>query len=308
METDPEPAYVGTQVDTRKPMETDEPSSDGQARLPSQPSNPRSRARTTASTSPSGMWFCPMPRCHASRGPHRRVVAACCRWYPIPARCTYQPLRPGRTQVLTPMGSVCAWPAGNLPHKGLPARDHAAPWRYWWHLPWRTRPPPSTGMLATGRASPVGPGPGAPTGDPDFDAAQGPHRGLLHVRPGSYLPAAGPGTGADMGDPGSASLFPPHRPRSPRPGWQGNEVLFDTAVSTQLPGGCTGPVGGTDRPHTPAGCDRRPPDARSEQGRGTGDGYRLAPSVGRDSSGRPGPPSGRGAETCPPTPDVRWGL
>jgi len=70
METDPEPTQVRTQEGTRDapppatgPMETDEPSSGGQARLPSQPSTPRSRPRTTASTQPSGMCFCPMPRC-----------------------------------------------------------------------------------------------------------------------------------------------------------------------------------------------------------------------------------------------------
>jgi len=68
------------------------------------------------------------------------------------------------------------------------------------------------------------------------------------------------------------------------------------------------PLGGTDHPQKPAGGDRRPPDTRPEQGRGTGDGCCLAPSLGPDSSGRPGPPSGRGAGTGPPTSDVRWGM
>jgi len=75
METDPEPTHVGTQVGTRDtppsaagPMETDGPSSDGQARVPSQPSTPRLWHRTTAPTHPSGMWFCPMPRCARREG------------------------------------------------------------------------------------------------------------------------------------------------------------------------------------------------------------------------------------------------
>jgi len=62
METDPEPTHVGTPVGTRDtppsaagPMETDGPSSGGQVRVPSQPSTPRSRPRTTAPTHPSGM-------------------------------------------------------------------------------------------------------------------------------------------------------------------------------------------------------------------------------------------------------------
>jgi len=74
-ETDTEPVHVGMQGDTRDapppaagPMETDEPSSDGQARLPSQPTTPRSLPRTTASTHPSGMWFCPVPRCARREG------------------------------------------------------------------------------------------------------------------------------------------------------------------------------------------------------------------------------------------------
>jgi len=149
---------------------------------------------------------------------------------------------------------------------------------------------------------------GAPTGNTDFHAAQGPHRGLLHVRPGAHLPAAGPGTGADMGDPGSSSHIPPHRPRSPRTSRQGDEVHIEPAVPAQLPGARCAPVGRTDRPHTTAGCNGMPPDARRQQGRGIGDGCRLAPSLGPDSSGRPGPPRRRGAGACPPLPDVRWGL
>jgi len=50
------------------PIEMDEPSSGGQARVPSQPSTPRSRPRSTASTHPLGMWFCPTPRCARREG------------------------------------------------------------------------------------------------------------------------------------------------------------------------------------------------------------------------------------------------
>jgi len=146
----------------------------------------------------------------------------------------------------------------------------------------RQHGPPSTSALATGQASSGGPGPGAPTGNSYPYAAQGPHRGLLHVRPGAYPPAAGPGTVADMGDPNSPPPIPPHRPCSTRTRRQGDEVLFDPAIPAQLPGGSYGPIERTDCSHTPAGGDSRPPDARPEQSRGTGDGCRLAPSLGPD--------------------------
>jgi len=75
METYPEQIHVGTQEGTRDapppatgPMDTDEPSSGGQARHPCQPSTPRSRPRTRASTHHSEMWFCPMRRCRRREG------------------------------------------------------------------------------------------------------------------------------------------------------------------------------------------------------------------------------------------------
>jgi len=75
METEPKLLHEGMQVDAREapppaagPMETEGSSSGGQARVPSQPSTPRSRRRTTAPTHPSGMWFCPMPRCARREG------------------------------------------------------------------------------------------------------------------------------------------------------------------------------------------------------------------------------------------------
>jgi len=128
-------------------------------------------------------------------------------------------------------------------------------------------------------------------------------------RASGRLPACcRPWNGEDMGDPGPPSPISPLRPRIPRTGRQANAVLFDQAMPAQLPGGCYGPIGGTDCPHTPVGGDRWLPDARPEQGRGTRDGCRLSPRLGPDYSGRPGPPSGSGAWTCPPTYDVRWGL
>jgi len=95
----------------------------------------------------------------------------------------------------------------------------------------------------------------------------------------------------------------PRRPRGPRTGWQSEDVLFDPAVPVELPGGSNGPPGRPDRPHSPAGGDGKPLYAGPEQGRGTGDGCRLAPNLGPDSSGRPGPPGRRGTGTGPPTPD-----
>jgi len=46
----------------------DESSTEGPARLPSQTKIPRSRPRIQPSTQPSGMWFCPMPRCARLEG------------------------------------------------------------------------------------------------------------------------------------------------------------------------------------------------------------------------------------------------
>jgi len=75
MDTDPELVHIDVQTGTRDatapatgPMEMDEPSTEGQARLPSQLNTPRSRPRTTAPTHPPGMWFCPMPRCARREG------------------------------------------------------------------------------------------------------------------------------------------------------------------------------------------------------------------------------------------------
>jgi len=106
-----------------------------------------------------------------------------------------------------------------------------------------------------------------------------------------------------VGDPESPSPIPPYRPRSSRSRRQGDEVLFDSAIPAQLLGSSYLPVGGTDHPHNPAGDDRRPPDVGPKQGRGTGDGFCLAPSLGTDNSGHPGPPSRKCAGTGPPTPD-----
>jgi len=242
-ETDTEPVHVGMQGDTRDapppaagPMETDEPSSDGQARLPSQPTTPRSLPRTTASTHPSGMWFCPVPRCARREGvsptgtsclqslvSHLRFVHISTGVASPDASLDAYGLRVCLAcREITPQGARC--PGPHCYTAVLAALELG-----------NTAPPPSTGTLATGRASPGGPGPGTPTGHPDFHAAQDPHRGLLHRRPGTYLPATGPGTGVDMGDPGPPSPIPPHRPRSSRTGWQGEEVLFDPAMPAQLP-------------------------------------------------------------------------
>jgi len=75
MATDPEPVHMDMQGDTRDaqppatgPMEMDESSTEGPARLPSQPNTPRSRPRTPASTHPSAMWFCPIPHCARREG------------------------------------------------------------------------------------------------------------------------------------------------------------------------------------------------------------------------------------------------
>jgi len=148
METDLEPTHVGKPVGTRDtppsaagPMETDGPSSGGQTRVPSQPSTPRSRPRSTAPTHPSGMWFCPMPRCARREGASPTGWGCLQSLVSHPARCTCRPVRPRRMRGLTSMVSECAWPAERSPRKGHGARDHAAPRRSWRHWPWATRPP-----------------------------------------------------------------------------------------------------------------------------------------------------------------------
>jgi len=145
------------------------------------------------------------------RGPHRRDGAACSRWFPTSARRTYIPVRPRRMPGLTPKSSGCARLARLYPQKGRGERDHAAPRGTWRHWPWATPPPPSTSTLATCRAPPAVHGPRAPAGDLHPHAAPGPHRGLLHVRPGTDLFTARPGAEADMAHPGAPSHLPPHR-------------------------------------------------------------------------------------------------
>jgi len=76
MDTDPEPVNMDVQAGTRDaqptatgPMNMDEPSTGGQARIPSSQNNtPQPRPLTPASSHPSGIWFCPMSRCARCEG------------------------------------------------------------------------------------------------------------------------------------------------------------------------------------------------------------------------------------------------
>jgi len=132
---------------TTGPMETDEPPADGQARLPSQPSNPRPRPRTTTSTHPSWLWFCPMPRCARREG---ALPTGCSPWCPIYARCAYQRVRPQpdawldthglrsclACRKITPQGARCPEPRWStavmavlaLGNTAPPRRRHARHW------------------------------------------------------------------------------------------------------------------------------------------------------------------------------------
>jgi len=148
METDLEPTHVGTQEGTRDapppaagPMETDGPSSGGQARVPSKPSSPDHFPRPQPPRTPQVSGSAQCRGAHAARGPRRRGGDACSRCYPTYARCTCRPVRPRRMRGLTPTGSECAWPAGKLSRRGHGAWDLAAPRRSWRHWPWATRPP-----------------------------------------------------------------------------------------------------------------------------------------------------------------------
>jgi len=228
METDLEPTHVGTQLGTRNtqpsaagPMETDGPSLGWQVRVPFQFSTPRSRPRTTAPTHPSGMWFCPMPRCACRDGAsttgwgylqslvsNLRSVHLSTGAAPPDAWLDSHGLRVCLAcREITPQGSRC--PVPRCSTAVLAA------------LAWATRPPPCAGPLASGWASPIGAEPGAVAGNTDSHTAPGPYRGLIHVRPGTGLPAAGPGTGPDMGDPDPPAPIPPASPSRP-PHGEGN--------------------------------------------------------------------------------------
>jgi len=129
-------------------------------------------ARATASTHPSGMWFCPMPRCTHREGAsltgwscfqswvsHLRSVHLSTGAAPPDAWLDSHGLRVCLAfRESTPQGA--RRPGPRYFTAVLAAIDLG------------NTATPSTGTLATGRASPVGPGPGAPTGNSDLHTAQ----------------------------------------------------------------------------------------------------------------------------------------
>jgi len=71
----PEPLQGATKVDTRgdvplgaSPMDVDPATVEAPDAAKSKPGRPRSQPRAPASAHPSGMWFCPMPRCARREG------------------------------------------------------------------------------------------------------------------------------------------------------------------------------------------------------------------------------------------------
>jgi len=133
METDLEPTHVGTHEGTRDappptagPMETDGPSSGGQARVPSQPSTPRSWPRNTAPTHPSGMWFCPITRC-ARREGASPTGWGCLQSLVSQLRSVHLSMGAAPPDAwLDTHGLRACLAAGKSPRKGRGARDHAA--------------------------------------------------------------------------------------------------------------------------------------------------------------------------------------
>jgi len=171
------------------------------------------------------MWFCPMPRCARREGAsptrwsclqslvsHLRSVHLSTGAAPPDEWLDAHGLRVClKNREITPKGARCPGPRCSTAVLAALALGNTAP------LPAQVRSP---------LAGPLPAGPDL-VHLLDFQAAQGTHHVILHLRPCTYLPAAGPGTGADMGHPGTPSPIPPHRPRSSRTGRQGDEVLFD---------------------------------------------------------------------------------
>jgi len=75
METDPDPPVESPHANPQEgmppgvgPMEVDPTVVGTPSDPPSQPGNPRSQLCGPASAYPSGIWFCPMPRCARREG------------------------------------------------------------------------------------------------------------------------------------------------------------------------------------------------------------------------------------------------
>jgi len=218
MEMDPDPTVEATPASPQDgtppgsdPVEVDATTVGTSGDPPSQPGSPRTQPRAPASAHPSGMWFCPIPRCARREGasptgwgclqslishlrsvylstgsaPHeswpqahnRRVCLACHELSAVGSRC------PGPRCYSAMLAALAA---GN---SAPPRRKHAL------HCP----------------GCPPGPGYPQPAGHAGPHAAQGTHCGLLQLHPGPDVPAAGRGARADVGGPGPPSPLPPRR-------------------------------------------------------------------------------------------------
>jgi len=242
MDTDPDPPGVATHADPGEgappgvgPMEVDPTMAGTPGDLPSQPGTPRSQPRAPASAHPSGMWFCPMPRCARREGAsptgwgclqslvsHLRSVHLSAGSAPPDSWLQAHNLRVCLAcHELSAVGSTCPDPRCSSAVLAALAAGNSAP--------------PSANAFPTVRGASQWPGHPQTAGHPGPDAAQGTHRGLLQLRPGPDLPAAGSGARADMGGPGPPPPLPSHRAGRPAPGMEGHAILLNTAMSPQLP-------------------------------------------------------------------------
>jgi len=147
--------------------------------LPPLPGTPRPHPRAPASAHPSGMWFCPMPRCARREGAsltgwgcmqslvnHLRSVHLSAGSAPPDDWLRAHNLRVCLAcHELSAMGSRCPGPRCSSAVLAALAAGNSAP--------------PGTNTLSAGRGAPPGPGHPQPTGHTDPHTAQGTHRGLI---------------------------------------------------------------------------------------------------------------------------------
>jgi len=216
-------------------MEVDNTAAGTPVDPPSQPGTPRSQPRAPASVHPSGMWFCPMPRCARREGAsptgwgclqslvsHLRSVNLSAGSAPPESWLQAHNLRVCLAcHVLSAVGSRCPGPRCSSAVLAALAAGHSAP-----H---------GANTFSTVRAAPPGPGYSQIAGHTDPHAAQGTHCGLLQLRPGPDLPAVGCGARTDVGGPGPPSPLPPHRPSHSGTRKEGHTILLHAEMPPQLP-------------------------------------------------------------------------
>jgi len=180
--------------------------------------------------------------------------------------------------------------------RNIPARARCpgtrCPRRYWRHWAWVT-PPPQHRRIATGRAPPCGLGPRTRSGTRIATLRRVPIAAFCTcVRAlNCLLQSLERDQTFDTLTP--LLIFPRIALAAPARGGKLTPSSSTQKMPAQLPSGSHEPLGGTDRLHPQVGEDRWLPDTSPKQGRGTGDGCCLAPSLSPHCCGRPRPPRRR---------------